>query len=119
MTALSTASTISSRRKPGLKVLRAAAAALLLTALLVPGQSAFAQPHAEDQRGAASDPRPAAEASQVIPLPDAAGAEGIAAGRGSTFFAGDLIRGDIFRGDLRKGTAEKFITAPEGRSRWA
>ncbi len=116
MTALSTASTpstISGRRKPGLRVLRTAAVALLLTALLVPGQGAVAQPRAD---GAAPDTRPAAAASQVIPLPGAAGAEGIAAGRGSTFFAGDLIRGDIFRGDLRQGTAKKFITAPAGRS---
>jgi sugar lactone lactonase YvrE len=38
-----------------------------------------------------------------------------AAGRGSTFYAGDLFRGDIFRGDIRKGTAELFIDAPDGR----
>lgn len=57
----------------------------------------------------------AAAADQVILLPGASGAEGIAAGVGTTFFAGDLFRGDIFRGDIRRGTAELFIDAPDGR----
>ena len=52
---------------------------------------------------------------KVIVLPGASSAEGIAAGRGTTFYAGDLLRGDIFRGDVRRGTAELFIDAPEGR----
>ena len=54
-------------------------------------------------------------ASQVIVLPDASSAEGIAVGYGSTFYAGDLFAGDIFRGNLQRGTAELFIDAPEGR----
>jgi sugar lactone lactonase YvrE len=53
--------------------------------------------------------------SEVIVLPGASSAEGIAAGRGDTFYAGDLVRGDIFRGDIRRGTAELFINAPDGR----
>lgn len=51
----------------------------------------------------------------TIELPGASGAEGIAAGEGKTFFAGDLPTGDVFRGDVRDGTAERFIDAPEGR----
>ena len=51
----------------------------------------------------------------VIALPGATSAEGIAAGPGTTFFAGDLVRGDIYRGDLRAGTASPFIDAPDGR----
>jgi sugar lactone lactonase YvrE len=51
----------------------------------------------------------------MIVLPGAVSAEGIAVGRGTTFFAGDLIRGDIFRGDLRRGKAEMFIDNPDGR----
>lgn len=51
----------------------------------------------------------------VIVLPGATSAEGIAVGRGSTFYAGDFFGGDIFRGDLRTGTAERFIDAPPGR----
>jgi sugar lactone lactonase YvrE len=53
--------------------------------------------------------------TEVIVLPGASSAEGIAAGRGATFYAGDLVRGDIFRGDLQRGTAELFINAPDGR----
>jgi sugar lactone lactonase YvrE len=51
----------------------------------------------------------------VIVLPGATSAEGIAAGRGTTFYAGDLFGGDIFRGDVQRGTAELFIDAPGGR----
>ena len=60
---------------------------------------------------------PAARAAtaDVIVLEGATSAEGIAAGRGSTFYAGDLFTGHIFRGDVRRGTAEIFIHAPAGR----
>lgn len=63
-------------------------------------------PAAADQPGPADD---------VIVLPGATSAEGIAPGRGATFYAGDLNAGDVFRGDLRRGTAELFIDAPEER----
>ncbi|HEU5472959.1 MAG TPA: hypothetical protein VFV67_20125 [Actinophytocola sp.] len=55
------------------------------------------------------------QASQVIVLPGASSAEGITAGKGTTFYAGDLARGDIFVGDIRRGTAERLIDAPDGR----
>jgi sugar lactone lactonase YvrE len=59
---------------------------------------------------------PASAASpSVIVLTGASSAEGIAAGRGATFFAGDLFRGDIFRGNFKRGTARLFIDAPDGR----
>jgi sugar lactone lactonase YvrE len=45
----------------------------------------------------------------VIVLDGATSAEGIAAGRGTTFYAGDLLLGDIYRGDIRDGSAELFI----------
>jgi sugar lactone lactonase YvrE len=57
----------------------------------------------------------AAPAAEVIVLPGATSAEGIAAGRGATFYAGDLFAGDIFRGNVQRGTAEPFIDAPAGR----
>jgi sugar lactone lactonase YvrE len=60
-------------------------------------------------------PAAAARPAEVIILPGASSAEGIAAGRGATFYAGDFFRGDIFRGNIRRGTAELFIDAPEGR----
>jgi sugar lactone lactonase YvrE len=55
------------------------------------------------------------EGDDVIVLPGASSAEGIAEGRGDTFYAGDLFRGDVFRGDLGRRTAELFIDAPDGR----
>jgi sugar lactone lactonase YvrE len=60
-------------------------------------------------------PAAASQTPQVIVLPGATSAEGIAAGRGATFYAGDLFAGDIFRGNIRRGTAERFIDAPAGR----
>jgi len=60
-------------------------------------------------------PAAATQTPQVIVLPGATSAEGIAAGRGATFYAGDLFAGDIFRGNIRRGTAELFIDAPAGR----
>jgi sugar lactone lactonase YvrE len=60
-------------------------------------------------------PVAASRPAEVIVLPGASSAEGIAAGRGATFYAGDLFRGDIFRGNLQRGTAERFIDAPTGR----
>ena len=57
----------------------------------------------------------AARPAEVIVLPGATSAEGIAAGRGKTFYAGDLFAGDIYRGDMQHGTAELFIDAPAGR----
>lgn len=57
----------------------------------------------------------AAAPAEVIVLPGASSAEGIAAGGGATFYAGDLFAGDIFRGDVQRGTAELFIDAPAGR----
>ena len=60
-------------------------------------------------------PAAAAPAEEVIVLPGASSAEGVAVGRGSTFYAGELFGGDIFRGDLQRGTAEPFIDASPGR----
>jgi sugar lactone lactonase YvrE len=64
---------------------------------------------------AAASPAGASRAAEVIVLPGATSAEGIAPGRGDTFFAGDLFTGDIFRGNVERGTARPFIDAPEGR----
>lgn len=60
-------------------------------------------------------PVAAAPTTDVIVLPGATSAEGIAKGAGDTFYCGDLFLGNIFRGDLRRGTAELFIEAPDGR----
>jgi sugar lactone lactonase YvrE len=57
----------------------------------------------------------ASEFPDVIVLPGATSAEGIAIGSGSKFYAGDLFSGDIFRGDLRSGAVQRFIHPPAGR----
>ena len=78
--------------------------------MLVPVVTALA-PIATAPAAPAARHRPA----QVIVLPGATSAEGIAGGGGATFYAGDLFAGDIFRGNLQRGTAERFIAAPAGR----
>jgi sugar lactone lactonase YvrE len=60
-------------------------------------------------------PAAASRPAEIIVLPGATSAEGFAAGRGATFYAGDLFAGDIFRGNVQRGTAERFIDAPAGR----
>jgi sugar lactone lactonase YvrE len=77
---------------------------LALAAVLVPGPLAAADRTHGDER------------SSVIRLPGATSAEGIAAGEGSTFFAGDRLNGNIFRGNIDSGTAKLFIKAPKGRA---
>ena len=88
-------------RSPGTR-LRRMVAPLLLLILVAAGATPAAAGRPDEK---------------VIVLPGASSAEGIAAGRGTTFYAGDLLLGDIFRGDVRRGTAALFIDAPEGR--WA
>lgn len=88
----------------GRSIRRAAVGIFALAAFLVPAPLATAARADREDR------------ASVIRLPGATGAEGIAAGEGSTFFAGDLLNGNIFRGDIDKGTAKLFLTAPEGRA---
>jgi sugar lactone lactonase YvrE len=75
---------------------------LILAALVATPTFAVAVPPLEHQ-------------PSLIVLPGASSAEGIAKGKGSTFYAGELFGGDIFRGNIRHGTAELFIDAPQGR----
>jgi sugar lactone lactonase YvrE len=81
------------------RILRRAFTAVM-SLLLVATVAAFAMPAA-------------AAPAEVIVLPGATSAEGIANGGGTTFYAGDLFLGDIFRGDIQRGTAELFIDAPD------
>ncbi|MHA7208641.1 SMP-30/gluconolactonase/LRE family protein [Arthrobacter sp. MDT1-65] len=94
-----------------------AAVAVAATALLLPAAGAVAAPPTSTVQASTVQVSVASHRQDTsIPLPGASSAEGIAKGRGSTFYAGDLGRGDIFRGDVRDGTAELFIDAPEGRA---
>ena len=72
---------------------RTAVVFLALMALLAPVSPATATPPKDS----------------VIVLDGAKSAEGIAAGEGTTFYAGDLQLGDIYRGDVASGKAELFI----------
>lgn len=85
---------------------RAAAGFLGIAALIAAAGPVSADP---GHRGPPDQP------SYSIELPDASSAEGITAGRGSSFYAGDLFEGDIYRGSLKTGTAKEIIDAPEGR----
>ncbi|HJW01429.1 MAG TPA: hypothetical protein VJ617_20255 [Arthrobacter sp.] len=78
---------------------RTAIAFFALMALLVPSVPASAAPFADTD----------------FVLDGATSAEGIAAGTGTTFYAGDLMLGDIYQGDIRTGTSELLIDAPDGR----
>jgi len=91
---------------------RAAVAVVATGGLLLPAAGAVAASPSSSQ---ASTPASQKQQGAFIPLPGASGAEGIAAGEGSTFYAGDLGDGDIYRGDVRQGMADVFIDAPDGR----
>jgi sugar lactone lactonase YvrE len=52
----------------------------------------------------------------VIALPNGFQPEGIATGRGSSFYVGSIPTGDIYKGSLRTGEGTTFIDAPAGRS---
>ena len=52
---------------------------------------------------------------ETIALPDGFRPEGIAIGRGTTFYVGSIGTGAVFKGDLRTGTGE-LLVAGGGRS---
>ena len=48
----------------------------------------------------------------LIALPEGFAPEGIATGRGSSFYAGDLYTGRLLRGDYRSGAVEELAASP-------
>jgi sugar lactone lactonase YvrE len=52
----------------------------------------------------------------VIPLPNGFQPEGIAIGKGHTFYVGSIPTGAIYRGDLRTGEGEVLVPAQSGRA---
>lgn len=58
----------------------------------------------------------AAPGLQVIPLPDGFAPEGIASGRGSTFYVGSIPTGAIYQGDFLTGEGEILVEPQEGRA---
>jgi len=53
---------------------------------------------------------------EVIPLPPGFQPEGIAIGRGTTFFVGSIPTGAIFKGELRTGEGDVFVDPVDGRA---
>jgi DNA-binding beta-propeller fold protein YncE len=58
----------------------------------------------------------AAPGLEVIPLPDGFAPEGIASGRGSTFYVGSIPTGAIYQGDFLTGEGEILVESQEGRA---
>ena len=52
----------------------------------------------------------------IIDLPNGQQPEGIAVGKGTTFYVGSLANGAIYRGDLRTGTGEILVPGVAGRA---
>jgi hypothetical protein len=48
----------------------------------------------------------------TVDLPAGFQGEGVATGRGNTFYAGSRVDGRVARGDIREGTSEVFVAAP-------
>jgi sugar lactone lactonase YvrE len=53
---------------------------------------------------------------EVIPLPNGIAPEGIASGKGSTFYVGSIPTGAVYAGDFRTGGVELLVPAQEGRA---
>ena len=56
-----------------------------------------------------------AKGQEVIPLPDGFQPEGIAAGRGSTFYVGSIPTGAIYRGNINTGQGAVLVPPHSGR----
>jgi DNA-binding beta-propeller fold protein YncE len=57
----------------------------------------------------------AAPFPQTIPLPVGWGPEGLATGKGTTFYAGSRVTGAVYRGDLRTGKGTVLVPGQTGR----
>ena len=53
---------------------------------------------------------------ETIPLPNGWQPEGIAIGKGTTFYVGSIPTGAIFRGDLRTGKGSTLVSGASGRA---
>jgi sugar lactone lactonase YvrE len=57
----------------------------------------------------------AAPFPQTIPLPAGWSPEGLATGKGTTFYAGSRVNGAVYRGDLRTGAGAVLVPGQTGR----
>ena len=53
---------------------------------------------------------------ELIPLPNGFAPEGIASGKGTTFFVGSIPTGAIYKGDLRTGEGDILVESQAGRA---
>ena len=53
---------------------------------------------------------------EVIALPNGWQPEGIAIGKGTTFYVGSIPTGAVYRGDLRTGKGSTLVAGAAGRS---
>lgn len=53
---------------------------------------------------------------EVIPLPDGFQPEGIAAGKGTTFYVGSIPTGAVYRGNIRTGAGAVLVPEQDGRA---
>jgi sugar lactone lactonase YvrE len=53
---------------------------------------------------------------EILPLPDGFRPEGIAIGRGTTFYVGSIPTGAIWKGDIRTGAGSILVPAQSGRA---
>ena len=84
----------------------------ILIALALVLTAAVAVPAVAHQgKGKSKGKRP-----DVIALPTGFQPEGIATGRGSSFYVGSIPTGDIYKGSLRTGKGDTLVDAPAGRS---
>jgi sugar lactone lactonase YvrE len=60
--------------------------------------------------------RPGVVFPPVIPLPNGFQPEGLAVGRGTTFYTGSIATGAIYRGDLATGQGAVFVPGQAGRA---
>ena len=65
---------------------------------------------------APAEGRPASRFPSLIQLPVGLQPEGIAAGRGTTFYVGSIPTGAVYRGDFRTGVVEPLVPGRPGRA---
>jgi sugar lactone lactonase YvrE len=97
-----------------LKVATAVVGALILAALAAPAAPAGPAPVALVPAGGASFARQSDAFPSVIHLPNGWAPEGIATGRGTSFYVASVIGGAIYAGDLRTGTGAVLVPPQDG-----
>lgn len=94
----------------------AALSALTIAACNDPVRAVDASTDAATVLDASQDAKASAKATEVLPLPLGFSPEGIAFGRGGTYFVGSVSSGAIYRGDARTGTGAVLVQGTTGNN---